>query len=251
MLSGVADDGDEDDANELGGQVPLLCCSRKAVDENVRQERKQDADDSESDEGKSHAVGWPILFFIVVGFQLFGVEKCLVGVELENDVTNVDHTCDSGDLAGDLEELRISLLEGVQSSEAGRDNEGHDGQEKQRCVGVGGICVEGHVLEFQTPDEESATEDEEHVTEDGTDQGQFDQLEHSSTQRHDRDDQLCSVTEGNVDQGTDDIVRAESDILGEVAEQGSQGHETEERGEEEDTICESHLFTSECHRDEH
>ena len=113
VLGGVADDGEQDQADERLGDVGRLDERVDAVDEELGADGHGDGhDDEHGGRGPGAHLGLVFILRFGLGFG-FGVEEVGVGAQLEEEVEHVEDEEDDGCAAREREDVGLGVLVGL------------------------------------------------------------------------------------------------------------------------------------------
>lgn len=166
VLGGVADDGEEDQADEGLADARGLDDGVDRVDEVFGADGDEDGDDDEADAGGDGAEDLRFFGFAAfVAFLGFGVEELGVRLELEVEVETVEDQHDDGGASGEEEDVFIRgfLALGQAGVEGGRDDQAGCRHSHKGGHGTGDGFVEAGFVTADTGSDEAAAEDEEDI----------------------------------------------------------------------------------------
>ena len=224
VLGGVADDRDDDDADEERRQPDRLRRLGDRADEDLRHHADGDAGAGEHQHGLAHR---PRLALVLVA-PVLGVEEVLVRLEREEEPGEVGDEQDDRD--GDREVLDVAaevdrLLLGPRQAAAGHELEDRrhhqrgGRQHQHQRLHPRRRAVELLALALAAADQHRGAHHEQDVAEDRADQRGLDDLLEALVQGEEGDDDLGRVAEGDVEEAADARPRAHRELLGRLAHQ--------------------------------
>lgn len=274
VLGGVADDGQQDQADKLLAQSRRLSETVDGVDHELGAERDNDGGDEEGSDGhKEMQLGVVLLIFLLVNGRLLvlhggGVLVLVAAVANEGHARQVllKTVSVSPRASGDLFALLVEDVEmGVELEEQvrkvhqqqdhggaarqlgdfrlggigleiedGGDDDGGNGQGEEGGGRLSDGGVEVLLGTAQAAKEEAESHDEQQVGQDGADERGLDDDNLTLDESEDGDDELDSIAKGGVDEAAEGLASAQGNLFRGEAKHGGEGDDGDEVDGEDD-----------------
>lgn len=193
VLSGVANDGNEDETDESLADTSLGDNGVDAVNQVLGTDGDQDGDNEKADGGSDGSEKLGLLFLLV--FSHFGIEEASVRLQLEVEVEAVENEENDGGSTREDQDVVVGRFLALceRSVESGGNDERGGSNGHQRGHGRCNGGVEGALLAADTRRDEAASEDEQNVGEDGTQHAGLDDSDLAFAEGNDRDLQALAM----------------------------------------------------------
>jgi hypothetical protein len=161
----------------------------------------------------------------------------VVGIELEEEVGEVNEDEDDRGTTAELEEKRCFLTTVEPTIQPLVESGGNDQGDDRNCH-QGRIELGGHWLEFlgaepESTDDKSHTQDEQHITEQTSKKGALDEGEVAFAESDSGDNEFDDISQGCVQQSADGLAGPQCDLFGSETQKGGERNDSES-GDDED-----------------
>jgi len=191
----------------------------------VREDGHEDSEDSEpenappvAEHGLLLVVAVRLLVTVVLCMGLALLKQELMRVQLEQEIRPVHQQEEARYVPGETDRVHRPVQLGVRRMEHVGQGQAQDPKQEQAAGSKDAFFMELLALVPEPPEEERAAEHKQHIAQDAAKQRQLDHSEHILSERVDRDDHLCYVSEGGIQQPADGCVGVHGELLRAVAE---------------------------------
>src|ERR1035437_3519080 len=182
MLGDVADDGYKNDTDEKFRPGELINDRADGADQKFRE--PADAERGQKQNGQAFFdTPFRLVFFNFFPVEVFG------GVKRKKQTGNVNDNHGDGDKDTQLFDLQTARSAGCPEKN-GWHEEGDDGDQQGRAVGLGHGQIEFLFFEFAAAEKHGCAEDQKQIAEDGAGDGGLDHLDKACAQSENADDEL-------------------------------------------------------------